>query len=189
MFEHAQIFSWLTTHGLNLLVTFVVLLVAYNVLVALSHPLSRFMPQASKLLFEHIVEGFLKLFIVMVGIVYALPQFGIDQVPLLAGFGLVIFAFTNAAQKNINDIISGFILVAENKLVLGNEYEFAAKNGILTRLGIRGCTLFEACAAREHFVPYGDIRVISRRIGDSVNAAEQENTTQQREGDGVRQHL
>lgn len=157
------VLAWLASNGLSIVLKLTALYLIYRLLTFFK-PLRNLVPDSYELLFEHIVERFLRVLLIIFAFIYILPHFGIDTVPIIAGLGLVGFAITFASQKLIGDIISGFMLMAENKFIKGDYVEFAGKEGIIENIGLRGLTLIDKNNDKEHFVPYGDIRTISKKL-------------------------
>ena len=163
MIDANYISGWLSLNGLSILLKILFLLVIYKALLFFK-PLRHLVPGTYELLFEHIVERFLRAFLIVLGAIYILPHFGVDTIPIIAGLGFMGFALTFASQRLIGDIISGFMLMAENKFTKGDDVEFAGKEGVVNTIGLRGLTLIDKKNGRDHFIPYGDIRTISKKL-------------------------
>ncbi len=163
MIDINSVTEWLSLNILSILLKILFLFIIYKILLFF-RPLRHLVPDSYELLFEHIVERFLRIFLIILGSVYILPHFGIDTVPVIAGLGFVGFAITFASQRLIGDIISGFMLMAENKFNKGDYVEFAGKEGVIDTISLRGLTLIDEKNEKGHFVPYGDIRTISKKL-------------------------
>ena len=73
----------------------------------------------------------------------------------------------------MGDIISGFMLMAENKFSKGDYVEFAGKEGVIDMISLRGLTLIDEKNDKGHFVPYGDIRTISKKLVKEADEQEE----------------
>jgi len=84
------------------------------------------------------VVGFLLLFILIVTI---LSFLGINIAPLLATAGVAGLAIGFGAQKLVKDVVSGFIIIAENQYSIGDYVTIGTFTGEIIEVGIRATTI------------------------------------------------
>lgn len=80
------------------------------------------------------VIGFLLMFIL---VMIVLGLLGINIAPLLATAGVAGLAVGFGAQKLVKDIVSGFIIIAENQYAIGDYVTIGAFTGEVIEVGIR----------------------------------------------------
>lgn len=91
-----------------------------------------------------------------------LSTFNYDTTPILASVGIITAGLTFGAQSIVKDFLSGFLLILENSLVVGDQVEIDGKSGIVEDLTLRilrvrmdNGTLLT--------VPFGNISVIGNK--------------------------
>jgi len=84
----------------------------------------------------------------------------IDIAPLLAGAGIVGLAFSFGAQSLVKDVITGFFLLVDNSIAVGDVVEIAGKSGTVERVNLRVVHL-RGLDGSVHIVPNGQILVVS----------------------------
>jgi moderate conductance mechanosensitive channel len=112
--------------------------------------------------------------IVVIGVLMALGEFGVDVGPAIAGLGVVGIAVGFGAQTLIRDWLAGIFIVLENQFSEGDHVRIAGVDGIVVDFGLRRTTLRDEEGAI-HSVPNGAIVVASnltRRQGSSVVTAD-----------------
>ena len=70
-----------------------------------------------------------------------LSQFGIDIAPLLAGAGIVGLAIGFGAQELVRDVISGFFMILENQIRVGDVVMINGTGGLVEKIEVRTITL------------------------------------------------
>lgn len=66
-----------------------------------------------------------------------LPELGIDVVPLLASFGIFGLAIAFGAQTLVRDFITGFIIISEDLVNVGDVVTVGGKSGFIEKITIR----------------------------------------------------
>ncbi|MCQ2978977.1 MAG: mechanosensitive ion channel family protein [Clostridia bacterium] len=109
--------------------------------------------------FESIVKSVLKVFVYIIAIFSILTGvFGIlDASSLVTTVGVGGLALSIGAQSLISDIISGFFLLYENQVDIGDYITLEGISGNVTALELR-CLKLETYEGETVFVPYGEIR-------------------------------
>jgi small conductance mechanosensitive channel len=88
-----------------------------------------------------------------------LDQF-FDIGPLLAGAGILGLAFSFGAQSLVKDIITGFFLLVDNSIAVGDVVDIAGKSGAVERVNLRVVQL-RGLDGAVHIIPNGQITVVS----------------------------
>lgn len=100
------------------------------------------------------------LMIVTISAAVLLNEFGINLVPLLAGASFLGLILGLGAQNLVKDYVGGFFLLVENQYAVGDVIEIGNVNGRVERITLR-MTQLRDVAGKVHFIPNGDIRLIS----------------------------
>jgi small conductance mechanosensitive channel len=83
-----------------------------------------------------------------------LSEIGIDLKPLLAAAGLSGLAIGFGAQSLVKDVISGFFILLENSVRVGDVVEVAGVSGVVEEVKLRTITLRDL-SGNVHVVPNG----------------------------------
>jgi small-conductance mechanosensitive channel len=95
-----------------------------------------------------------------VAIVIVLAQLGLDVTPILAGAGIVGLAVGFGAQNLVRDVISGFFLVLENQVRVGDVAVVNGTGGLVEAITFRTIVLRDL-AGVVHVFPNGAITTLS----------------------------
>jgi small-conductance mechanosensitive channel len=98
--------------------------------------------------------------IVVIAVLMALGEFGVDVGPAIAGLGVVGIAVGFGAQTLIRDWLAGIFIVLENQFSEGDHVRIAGVDGVVEDFGLRRTTLRDA-EGTLHTVPNGAIVVSS----------------------------
>ncbi len=104
---------------------------------------------------------------VILGIAFIiiLEEFGIDIGPILAAAGIVGLAVGFGAQNLVQDIISGFFILLEDQIRVGDVVDIAGKSGLVEKVTIR-MTILRDINGSVHFVRNGKIDVVTNMTKD-----------------------
>jgi small conductance mechanosensitive channel len=92
--------------------------------------------------------------------VIALAQIGLDVTPIVAGAGIVGLAVGFGAQNLVRDVISGFFLVLENQVRVGDVAVVNGIGGLVETITFRTIVLRDL-AGVVHVVPNGAITTLA----------------------------
>jgi len=92
-------------------------------------------------------------------ILIVLSEFGIDIMPLLAGAGVLGIAVGFGAQTMVKDFLTGFIIILEDLIQVGDVATVAGKTGLIERITIRKVQM-RALNGTVMTVPFGEISVV-----------------------------
>jgi small conductance mechanosensitive channel len=111
-----------------------------------------------------------------VAVLTTLGQIGINVTPILAGAGIVGLAIGFGAQNLVKDLVSGFFLILENQVRVGDVAVINGTGGLVEAISFRTIVLRDE-AAVVHVFPNGSITTLSNMTKDwsayviSVNVA------------------
>lgn len=92
--------------------------------------------------------------------VICLDQLGLDVTPILAGAGIIGLAVGFGAQNLVRDVISGFFLVLENQVRVGDVAVVNGTGGLVEAITFRTIVLRDL-AGVVHVVPNGAITTLA----------------------------
>ena len=108
--------------------------------------------------------------IVIVAGTLVLGELGISIAPILATAGVAGVAIGFGAQSLIKDYFTGFFLLLEDQIRQGDVVEIAGKSGLVEEVTLRYVRLRDF-DGHVHFVPNGEIKVVSNRTRGFAQAA------------------
>ena len=82
--------------------------------------------------------------VMSVAILIVLRELGVDITPILTGAGIAGLAVGFGAQNQVRDIISGFFLIMENPVRVGDVAIINGKGGLVEALRLRIKNTFDA---------------------------------------------
>ncbi|MEM7548752.1 MAG: mechanosensitive ion channel family protein [Bacteroidota bacterium] len=88
-----------------------------------------------------IIFGVGKIIIWIVFLMIVLGKFGLDIAPILAGAGIVGLAVGFGAQELVRDFISGFFILLENQIRVGDVAIIDGTGGLVEKIELRTTTL------------------------------------------------
>jgi len=104
----------------------------------------------------HIVRDVVRIVIFFAGVMMILSEVGIDLKPLLAAAGLGGLAIGFGAHSLVKDLISGFFILLENSVRVGDVVEIAGVSGVVEEIELRTIKLRDL-SGNVHVVPNGVI--------------------------------
>lgn len=94
-----------------------------------------------------------------------LAELGMNVMPLLAGAGVVGFAIGFGAQTIVKDLLTGFIIILEDLIQVGDVATLAGCSGLVEKITIRKVQL-RALDGTVYTVPFGEITVVENLTKD-----------------------
>lgn len=98
--------------------------------------------------------------IYVTAILMVLNDFGVQIAPLLTGLGIVGVAVGFGAQTLVKDVITGFFLVLEDQLRVGDVIKINEFQGVVEYMGLR-TTRLRALGGEIHILPNSEIRMVT----------------------------
>jgi moderate conductance mechanosensitive channel len=162
----------LLTHGLRILIILVVSLIAYRVVLFLVDRMRKAvedddpdtMSEVEKRA-ETLGRIFKQVSVVVIGLVagmLVMKELGFEVGPMIAGAGIAGLAIGFGAQNLVRDIITGFFLLLENQMRVGDVVEVAGKSGLVEQINLR-TTVLRDLEGRVHTIPNGVIETVTNR--------------------------
>ncbi|WP_417678538.1 mechanosensitive ion channel domain-containing protein [Pseudodonghicola sp.] len=105
--------------------------------------------------------------IVVIFVLLALGNIGIDITPLLAGAGLLGLAIGFGAQKLVSDVVSGIFFLIDDAFRIGEYVEVDGTAGTVEKISIRSMQLRHH-RGPVHTIPYGEIPKLTNYSRDWV---------------------
>jgi len=105
--------------------------------------------------------------IIIITVLLALSQLGVNIAPLLAGAGVLGLAIGFGAQTLVKDIVSGVFFLLDDAFRVGEFIEIGTTMGIVEKISVRSLQLRSALGA-VHIVPYGSMSQLTNNSRDWV---------------------
>lgn len=165
--------EWLSISGLRVVLitiaTFVLLAFLKRAVGKLHGFLEGTFPSPAKIkrahTLTHIVRDIARIVIFSSGVMMILSEVGIDLKPLLAAAGIGGLAIGFGAQSLVKDVISGFFILLENSVRVGDVVEVAGVGGIVEEIELRTIRLRDL-SGNVHVVPNGVIDKVKNLTKD-----------------------
>lgn len=156
--------DWLATSGLRIVVISVVLMVVLSLVKRLTARFRRLyegrLPGPSEIkradTLASVVRDVARIVAMAVGGMMILSEVGVDLKPLLAAAGLGGLAIGFGAQSLVKDVISGFFILLEDSVRVGDVVEIAGVGGLVEEVKLRTITLRDL-SGNVHVVPNGAV--------------------------------
>nr|MBN2277607.1 mechanosensitive ion channel family protein [candidate division Zixibacteria bacterium] len=107
-----------------------------------------------------LIRNIVSVIIISIGLVMVLGQLGIQIGPILAAAGIAGVAIGFGAQHLVQDIISGFFILLEDEIRVGDVIEIAGKGGLVENVSLRMTTLRDL-AGNVHYIRNGQIDIVT----------------------------
>ncbi len=107
-----------------------------------------------------IMETTARVLVLIAAFLMVLKEVGIEIGPLLAGAGILGLAVSFGAQNLVRDIISGFFILLENHMNVGDVVQVAGVAGLVESMGLR-VTILRDLEGKVHIIPNGEIKVVT----------------------------
>lgn len=156
--------EWFATSGLRILLIVIVMVV---ILALVKRAVDRFRGLYSGTLpgpgqvkradtLTHVIRDVARVVVLAVGGMMILSEVGVDLKPLLAAAGLGGLAIGFGGQSLVKDVISGFFILLEDSIRVGDVVEIAGVGGLVEEVKLRTITLRDL-SGNVHVVPNGVI--------------------------------
>ena len=91
--------------------------------------------------FLPLVRNVVRIVLLVLVVLVVLSEIGIDIGPLLAGAGIVGLAVSFGAQSLVKDVITGFFILLEDTISVGDVVDLGGRTGIVESMTIRSVRL------------------------------------------------
>jgi small conductance mechanosensitive channel len=160
--------NWLATSGLRiLLILFGTLIIAKVARVIIGRLFGAFkgakigeeMRKRTETL-ASLVRYVVSIGLYVLGLVMILDEFGIEIGPILAAAGIFGLAIGFGAQHLVQDVISGFFILMDDEIRVGDVIETAGKAGLVEKVNLRLVVLRDL-QGRVHYIRNGAIDIVT----------------------------
>lgn len=180
-------FDWITTSGLRVLLIGLGMVILLSLLKRVTTRLRVIyegqLPDPTQIqkadTLTYVIRDGARIVLVTVGSMMILSEVGVDLKPLLAAAGLGGLAIGFGAQSLVKDVISGFFILLEDSIRVGDVVEVAGVGGLVEEVNLRTIILRDL-AGNVHVVPNGSIEKVKNMTMDysyylfDINAAYRE---------------
>ena len=112
-----------------------------------------------------VVQKAMTALVVGIALLMVLQEFGVDIRPVLTGAGIAGLAVGFGAQALVRDIISGFFLILENQVRVGDAAAINGTEGLVEAINLRTIVLRDI-EGTVHVFPNGAINRLANRSKD-----------------------
>lgn len=168
-FNHVA--AWLLTSGLRILLIVILTLAALKFAQLLSNRIFKLakLEDGEKIkrmdTLSSVIRYVLVISIIIVAFIMVLGEFGIEIGPIIAAAGIVGLAVGFGAQSLVQDVISGFFILLEDQIRVGDVVQIGDKGGLVERLNLRMIILRDM-SGNVHFIRNGQIQVVTNMTKD-----------------------
>jgi small-conductance mechanosensitive channel len=164
---------WLVNHGLKIILLIILILVALKIVRIISRKIfDQFrgddagveMKKRADTLSE-IIRFIMAAVVLTIGLIMILGEFGVQIGPVLAAAGIVGVAVGFGGQYLVQDIISGFFIILQDQVRIGDVVQIGDKGGLVERVSLKNIVLRDL-AGNVHFIRNGNINVITNMTKD-----------------------
>jgi len=164
--------DWIMVHGWRVLLILVIMWLAIKAARILSDKiLKRYVKgqDAEQVkrgeTLSDVLSGLLTVSIVGIAAIMVLAELDIPIAPVLTTAGVAGVALGFGAQHLVRDIISGFFILLDNQIRVGDVVDIAGKGGLVEKINLR-LTVLRDLAGNVHYVRNGEIGVITNMTRD-----------------------
>lgn len=162
--------DWSLTSGLHIILIVFLAWIALKVARTLSNRVASFIVgkqdnleyQKRAQTLVGVIRYVMILVISVVAAMTVLRELGVNIGPVLAAAGIVGLAVGFGAQSLVKDVISGFFILLDDQIRVGDVVEIAGKGGLVEKVNLR-LTMLRDLAGNVHYVPNGTIGVVTNR--------------------------
>jgi small conductance mechanosensitive channel len=113
----------------------------------------------------HILRDVVVVAVTVIGAMLVLAEIGIDLKPILAAAGIGGLAIGFGAQSVVKDVISGFFLLLENQVRVGDVVNIGGTGGLVEAISLRTMVLRDL-AGNVHIIPHGSVDRVTNMTKD-----------------------
>ena len=169
--------QWVLTNGLRILLIIILAVIAIKLARFVSDrafSISKKEPDPERLKRLNTLGAILRYVIVtsvvIIAIIMVMGEFGVEVGPVLAAAGVAGLAIGFGAQSLVQDVISGFFILLEDQIRVGDVVQIADKSGLVERVNLRMVVLRDLYG-NVHYVRNGQIQTVTnmtKEFGYSV---------------------
>ncbi|WP_281420690.1 mechanosensitive ion channel family protein [Cytobacillus gottheilii] len=118
---------------------------------------------------ESLTQNILNYILLFVFIVTVLQLFGIEATAILAGAGVLGLAIGFGAQGLVSDVVTGFFILIEKQIDVGDYVTIGTFSGIVEQVGLRN-TQVRGFDGALYYIPNRTITTVSNHSRGTMNA-------------------
>ncbi|MEX0809094.1 MAG: mechanosensitive ion channel domain-containing protein [Dongiaceae bacterium] len=128
-----------------------------------------------------LMRNVFRIILIVLVVLVVLSELGIDIAPLLAGAGVVGLAIGFGAQKLVQDVITGFFILVEDSISIGDFVDVGTHSGTVESMNIRSIRMRDI-EGTVHTVPFSSVTTVKNFTRDfgyaimDISVAYRENT-------------
>lgn len=165
--------NWVLTSGLQIVVILLLTVIALKIAVffsnrlvaALSHRKQDTEYQKRTETLGSVIRNTLRVVIFAATSMMIMNELGIEIGPILAAAGIVGLAVGFGAQNLVQDMISGFFILMEDQIRVGDVIQTAGKGGLVEKVNLR-MTVLRDLGGNVHFIRNGKIDIVTNMTKD-----------------------
>jgi small-conductance mechanosensitive channel len=165
--------TWLLTSGVRLVLLLVAAYILLRLIRLLTNKFSTMLQgfarsverQKRAQTLSHIVQAVATTTLCVVTIMLVLGELGVNIAPLLAAAGIGGLAIGFGAQNLVRDVITGFFILLEDQIRVGDVVKVGDKSGLVENIGLRVLTLRDFDGS-VHMIPNGTITTVTNMTKD-----------------------
>lgn len=169
-----SLYSWLITSGLRI---FLIILGALILLKVSQRVINKIASMLSKeghelvsaqekekriVTITNLLSGVATISILLVSLMMILKEIGMEIAPIIAGAGIIGLAVGFGAQNLVKDIISGFFILVENQIRVGDVAVINGTAGLVEEINLRTIVLRDL-EGTMHVFPNGTIESLANK--------------------------
>lgn len=107
-----------------------------------------------------LVRSTIRVVVLLVAAILILSELGLDIGPILAGVGVLGLAVGFGAQTLVKDIITGFFILIENSISVGDVAKLGDRSGLVEAINLRTVRLRDLTGS-VHVIPYSAVGTVT----------------------------
>lgn len=168
-----DIHDWFWTSGIRAILIIIVTLILLKVAGTLTRKIAAWMENKHKDIeskkrastLSGVVRWTLRITVIAVATMMVLEEFHVDIKPVLAAAGVVGVALGFGAQNLVQDFLSGFFILIEDQIRVGDVVQINDKSGLVEQINLRMVILRDA-AGNAIFIRNGKIDIVTNMTKD-----------------------
>ncbi|NIS17899.1 MAG: mechanosensitive ion channel family protein [candidate division Zixibacteria bacterium] len=164
---------WLINHGLKIILILILMIIALKVVKVFSRKIfDQFRDEDAGVemrkradTLSGIIQFVLAIVVVIIAVIMILGEFGIQIGPILAAAGIVGVAVGFGAQYLVQDVISGFFILLQDQIRVGDVVILGGKGGLVEKVSLKN-TVLRDLSGNVHFIRNGTIDIVTNMTKD-----------------------
>ncbi len=160
--------QWIITSGLKILLIIILMLISLRIARIFSKKIfSVFQKEESDIesqkridTLSSVLRYIITITIVSLSLVIILSELSVQIGPILAAAGVLGLAVGFGAQGLVQDLISGFFILFEDQIRVGDVVQVSGKGGLVEKINLR-MTILRDLAGNVHYIRNGQINLVT----------------------------